>query len=301
MTSSAIPPAAPHPDSETTWADVNAGGKRVPFGRLTDPATLDLSVIVPAYNEEERLPKMLDETLSYLRSKLPNNAYEVIVVDDGSKDGTIYVVEDYMRNHSEIPLRLLRMQRNGGKGAAVRTGMLAASGRKCLMVDADAATVFEEVDKLNASMNDVAVGSRVHLRTTKRDMLRSLVSYVFHLLVVLIGGVKGVEDTQCGFKLYSRRAARAAFIGQKLSRWAFDVENLYRVQMAGMKVEEVPVRWTEVPGSKLSVVKATLNMAWDMCRMRYHYVSGSWSLPNQITPNGGAADGDDESSTMTSS
>lgn len=298
MTSSIIPPAPPHPDSETTWADVNAGGKRVAFGRLTEPATLDLSVIVPAYNEEERLPKMLDETLAYLCSKLRSDAYEVIVVDDGSKDGTIYVVEDYIRKHADVPLRLLRMQRNGGKGSAVRAGMLAASGKKCLMVDADAATVFEEVDKLNETSSDVAVGSRVHLRTTKRDVLRSLFSFVFHLLVVLIGGVKGVEDTQCGFKLYSRRAARAAFIGQKLSRWAFDVENLFRVQMAGMKVEEVPVRWTEVPGSKLSVVKATLNMGWDMCRMRYHYVSGSWSLPNRIDPK--VADGDDESTTKSS-
>lgn len=256
---------------------------------------VDLSVVVPAYNEEARLPGMLDETLSYLEARRSPFSYEVIVVDDGSRDRTASIAFEYASRR----VRVHMMAQNAGKGAAVRAGMLSARGRRMLMADADAATAFDDVERLEAALGDgadVAVGSRAHLRDggvvedggegkgkggrvhTGRDGLRSFVSWVFNLVVVYVGGVSGCRDTQCGFKLYSRRAARVAFEGQHLDRWAFDVENLYRVQAAGLKVVEVPVRWSEVPGSKLSVVKATINMMWDMLRMRYHYTVGSWTV-----------------------
>lgn len=307
---------SPHPDCESTFVDPAKPDLRMPFPDLSSDPTIDLSVIVPAYNEQLRLPGMLDETLTYLAHRRTTSvalvstnpfSYELIVVDDGSDDATADVVLPYVTTHSTEHVRLLRMARNSGKGAAVRRGMMSARGRYVLMADADAATVFDDLELLEqavATGSDVAIGSRIHLRTSSprssntttslpnrqvqstdhrgkgRDALRSFVSFIFNLFVVYIGGVSGLRDTQCGFKLYSRHAARIAFEGQHLSRWAFDVENMYRLQCAGMSVTEVAIRWTEVPGSKLSIVKATINMAWDMLRMRYHYVTGSWPHPS---------------------
>lgn len=325
----------PHPHCETSFEDPLDPGKRHAFGKLSEVASIDLTVVVPAYNEEHRLPTMLDEALGYLErrrhetlaaassssaSKQQNGfSYEVIVVDDGSRDQTVDVATRYVQTYSTERVRVLRMRRNSGKGAAVRQGVLCARGTHILMADADAATTFEDVELLEHVIGDgieVAIGSRAHLRSQSnldqssssqssktissseksnvktvkssaeanksqgRDALRSFVSFIFNLLVLVVGGVSGIRDTQCGFKLYTRRAARVAFEGQRLARWAFDVENLYRVQKAHLSVVEVPVHWTEVPGSKLSVVKATINMAWDMFRMRFRYLTGSWALPS---------------------
>lgn len=273
-----------------TFTDPDDQGKPIPFPTLADEPTLDLSVIIPAYNEEARLPSMLSETLTYLqnRSKRSSFTYELIIVDDGSHDSTPSIVMAHSRQHSTDRVRLLRQIPNAGKGAAVRAGMISARGRTTLMADADAATVFSDLENLEDALAmgaDVAVGSRTHLKNSSstsqvdRSPLRAFVSMVFHLLVVLVAGVSGIGDTQCGFKLYNRRATRVAFEDQHLERWAFDIENLYRVQRAGLRVVEVGVRWTEVPGSKLSVVKATINMAFDMLRMRFHYMTGRWKLP----------------------
>lgn len=267
-------------------------GTFVPFPSLYAPASIDLSVIVPAYNESERLPAMLDEALRVLISRSDHAvdasgtpfSFEVIVVDDGSRDNTVEIAHGYTLRYSAERVRVLRLERNQGKGAAVRKGVLAARGARVLMADADGATVFTEVLRLEeaASRADVAIGSRTHLKgrgaEEGRSALRGFVSTVFNLCVIYIAGVVGLRDTQCGFKLYSREAAVVAFAGQHLDRWAFDVENMYRVQKAGMRVVEVPVQWTEVPGSKLSVVKATVNMVIDMLRMRFAYSFGQWTL-----------------------
>lgn len=220
-------------------------------------------------------------------------------MDDGSRDATAATARRFAVERGERDrVRVVRLERNCGKGGAVRAGMLLARGRYMLMADADAATVFEEVERLEEAMAgggvDVAVGSRVHLRgkgvKEGRGWLRGFLSMVFSWVVVYIGGVVALGDTQCGFKLYSREAARVAFVGQRLRRWAFDVENLYRVQKVGMTVVEVPVRWTEVPGSKLSVVRATLNMILDMVKMRYMYVTGRWRVDVEEGPMEGKGD-----------
>jgi dolichyl-phosphate beta-glucosyltransferase len=274
---------------ESTFADPSQPpGTRVPFPSLFAPPSVDLSVIVPAYNEAARLPAMLDEALAFLSARHASNpaaTFEVIVVDDGSGDATAEVAHRYCLRHTAELVRVLRLAENCGKGAAVRRGMLVARGARVLMADADAATLFSDLTKLEIAQQvaDVAVGSRNHLKgrgaAEGRSALRGFVSTVFNLFVVYVAGVRGIKDTQCGFKLYSREAARVAFDGQQLDRWAFDVENMFRVQQAGMRVVEVPVQWTEVPGSKLSVVKATANMVVDMLRMRVFYTAGQWTLP----------------------
>lgn len=287
----------PHRGSEQTYEDPLQPGTYLPFPSLSSPPTLDLSIVVPAYNEQARLPAMLNEALVYLesrstRSTNPPFTWELLIVDDGSRDATATIATDYVRKYGTEKIRLLRMARNSGKGAAVRQGMLSTRGRYLLMADADAATVFDELEKLEEVISnpdvDVCIGSRVHLRgrgsAEGRGFLRGFVSMVFNLFVVYVGGVVGLADTQCGFKLYSREAARVAFTGQMLKRWAFDVENLYRVQKVGLRIVEVPVQWTEVPGSKLSVVKATINMALDMLNMRYKYLTGTWQVSPSVLP-----------------
>lgn len=256
---------------------------------LSTAATVSLSVVVPAYNEAQRLPAMLDESLSYLLSRAdaaPGFTFELIIVDDGSTDSTTHVAQKYADKYGTDRVRVIRLIQNVGKGGAVRTGVLSARGARILMADADAATVFSELAKLEAvissSAADVVIGSRQHLKgrgaAEGRSLLRGFVSTVFNLFVIHVAGVCGLHDTQCGFKLYSREAARVAFDGARLDRWAFDVENLFRVQHSGMLVVEVPVQWTEVPGSKLSIVKATINMVIDMLRMRVRYTLGHWSI-----------------------
>lgn len=277
----------PPPGSESTFIDPSLPpGQRVAFPSVYGAAETELTVVVPAYNEEKRLPQMLDEAVGYLNSRASAHSaftYEVIVVDDGSSDGTAKAALSFVSSQTAERVRLLQLSRNRGKGAAVRAGVLAARGRFVLMADADAATRFADIEKLERAVAvgaSVAIGSRTHLKGTgkSRGLLRGLASVVFNMVVVYVGGVLGIGDTQCGFKLYSRAAACVAFGGQKLDRWAFDVENLFRCQQAGLLVVEVPVAWTEVPGSKLSVVKATINMFKDMLRMRYNYVFGRWAL-----------------------
>ncbi|GAB0490573.1 hypothetical protein MMPV_001810 [Pyropia vietnamensis] len=254
---------------------------------------------------------MLDEAVDHLAAA----AYpsELLVVDDGSTDTTAELVTSYAmrRSSSHVAVRLLRQVPNAGKGAAVRAGAAAASGSWILMADADGATRFADVESLFAAVTatgaDAAVGSRAHLRgrrvtTAKagatggggadgggstdagggRDALRSFLSRCFHMVVVLLGGVRGIADTQCGFKLYSAAAAVVAFRGQQLTRWAFDVENLYRLQAAGMRVVEVPVTWTEISGSKMgSLARVGVRMLSDVVRMRWSYATGQWTLPSR--------------------
>lgn len=151
-----------------------------------------------------------------------------------------------------------------------------------LMADADAATRFSDIRKLEAAIRPdekmaVVVGSRRKSEiTTNRSFLRRFFSFGFNWYTKIVGGVYGLEDTQCGFKLYTRDAARAAFPPMKLRRWAFDVESLYLAQSAGASLYSTDVHWCEIPGSKLSVVKATINMARDIFLMRFNYMTGRW-------------------------
>eukprot|EP00188_Purpureofilum_apyrenoidigerum_P004294 Plantae.Rhodophyta-Purpureofilum_apyrenoidigerum.ctg4770.p1 GENE.Plantae.Rhodophyta-Purpureofilum_apyrenoidigerum.ctg4770~~Plantae.Rhodophyta-Purpureofilum_apyrenoidigerum.ctg4770.p1 ORF type:complete len:343 (+),score=62.56 Plantae.Rhodophyta-Purpureofilum_apyrenoidigerum.ctg4770:256-1284(+) len=283
----------PSEDSEEKFETKT--GSMMPFPSLMDPASLKLSVVVPAYNEEDRIEEMLDETIEYLQRKKRENGLtsEIIVSDDGSQDDTANVVLKYVRKYGHEQIRLLRLQVNQGKGGAVRMGILRARGEYLLMADADAATRFSDVQKLLAAVQPgeklaVIVGSR-RQSEQDRSILRRFFSLGFNLYTKVVGGVYGLEDTQCGFKLYTREAARIAFVPMRLRRWAFDVESLYLAQAGGARLESVPVRWEEKDGSKLSVVKATINMARDILKMRFNYTTGQWKTLSAAA----AAKGDD--------
>lgn len=260
--------------------------------------SLDLTVVVPAYNEEERLGVMLEEAVAHLEGGVgaqdgdnyqPPCRYEILVVDDGSKDGTQEVVVEFARKHRNPHIKIVPVHPNQGKGNAVRMGMLAGSGQWLLMADADGATKFAELVQLKRLASElidrdglcVVVGSRAHLESeavAKRSLVRNILMWGFHMAVRLLGGVRGIHDTQCGFKLFSRMSARLLFPSQHIKRWCFDVELLKNAQDLGMPIKETPVYWNEIPGSKLGVVSASLSMLKDLLRIRFAYASRMWKV-----------------------
>ena len=232
---------------------------------------ISLSVVVPAYNEESRLPGMLEE----YGAGLPGDGVEILVVDDGSRDRTSAVASEAARGDDRV--RLIRLPKNRGKGYAVRVGVLSARGARVLFADADGATPIGELRRLEAALDggaDVAIGSREAVRrapstdvVVRTSVWRRMSGRIFHQ-VVKVSGVRDIVDTQCGFKLFTAQAAGTLFPRMHVDGFAFDVELLLLAQAAGMKVAEVPVSWVHQPGSKVTVVRDGLVMAADVVRMR---------------------------------
>ncbi|KAG5341316.1 ALG5 glucosyltransferase, partial [Acromyrmex charruanus] len=267
------------------------------FPSLHDPWSVQLSVIVPAYNEEQRLPPMLDECLEYLEERRKSGlTYEVIVVSDGSTDKTVDVAHRYASKYST--LKVLNLIKNRGKGGAVRLGMLSARGSALLFADADGATKFNDLKKLDenlinvlgfdyinkpektASSDAVICGSRAHLEkeeTAKRSYFRLFLMHGFHFLVWLLC-VRGIRDTQCGFKLLTRKSARTIFEALHVERWAFDVEMLYIAQTLNIPVTEIAVNWTEIEGSKIIPFWSWLQMGRDLFFIWLRYRIGAWKI-----------------------
>ncbi|XP_025945737.1 dolichyl-phosphate beta-glucosyltransferase isoform X3 [Apteryx rowi] len=204
---------------------ITAEGRKESVPSIHDPPTRELSVVVPSYNEEDRLPLMMDEALDYLEKRQkqdPSFTYEVIVVDDGSKDQTTKVALKYCEKYGSDKVRVLSLVKNRGKGGAVRMGVFSSRGEKILMADADGATKFPDIEKVEEGLQNlqpwpnqmaISCGSRAHLEKesiAKRSYFRTLLMYGFHFLVWFLC-VKEIRDTQCGFKLLTREAAAQTF------------------------------------------------------------------------------------------
>lgn len=230
-----------------------------------------LSVVVPAYNEEARLAPSLIRMLAFFDAQ--SYPYEMLVVDDGSSDGTADVVTDLAAVH--LQLRLLTYQPNKGKGHAVRYGMLRAVGERVLFCDADLATPIEEVDKLIAALDlgaDIAIGSRDvpgSQLIKRQSIIRELGGRLINKWVQLFA-VPGIHDTQCGFKLFTRAAAQSVFRVCRLDNFAFDVEVLYiAIKRFGLKVVEVPIRWAHQEGSKVRPLRDGWRMITSVLKIRF--------------------------------
>lgn len=259
-----------------------------PYPSVFGMSELYVTFVVPAYNEESRLPSMLDETVEYLQVRQSNDpefTWEIIVVDDGSKDKTADVVLGYARQHPEV--RLLRQPRNMGKGAAVQAGCLHSRGKLILMVDADGATKISEFGALETKLLDlqkinkqvVVVGSRAHMddqTKANRTPIRQFLGLAFHILIYM-SGVRGIKDTQCGFKLFSREAAIWLFPNQHVTRWCFDPELLVIARKKKMEIAEIPVEWNEIEGSKMKV-SGMIKMALDLMRIAVFHTVGLWTI-----------------------
>jgi dolichyl-phosphate beta-glucosyltransferase len=217
-----------------------------------------LSIVVPAYNEHARLPATLEKLLA-AGPHLPLRLVEILVVDDGSTDGTVEAVQ---RIQSRTPLlRVLGNDGNRGKGYSVRNGMLEASGDWILFTDADLSTPIEELNKLyertRSSGALAAIGSRAldrDLIEIRQSRLREYSGCVFNMFMRAVTGLP-FADTQCGFKLYRADAARRIFSRQKLNGFSFDVEDLFIARQLDIPVIEVPVRWRNAEGSKVSLLR----------------------------------------------
>jgi glycosyltransferase involved in cell wall biosynthesis len=215
-----------------------------------------LSIVIPAYNESQRLPATLRRIVEWIRAG--NRDYtEVIVVDDGSTDGTAEVVQTFQRNFPCV--RVLSNPGNRGKGYAVRHGMLEARSDWILYTDADLSTPIEDFQKLQQAATDqnaeIAIGSRALDRAlvlVHQTPFREYSGRFFNLVMRLTTGLP-FRDTQCGFKLYNSAAARQIFERQKLDGFSFDVEDLFIASKLGIKTVEVPVRWSNVEGTKVSL------------------------------------------------
>jgi dolichyl-phosphate beta-glucosyltransferase len=251
---------------------------------------------VPAYNEESRLPPMMSATFAFLASWPECSAAqpaEVVVVSDGSTDGTAAAVRA-LRPPPHVSVRLLELTRNRGKGAAIRTGVLSTASAHVLMVDADGASRIEDLALLLSSLRSLppspagraCLGSRAHLSegsAASRSLARTLLMRAFHLFVGLLCS-RAIRDTQCGFKLFDRRAADLLFGALHLDRWAFDVELVALAEALGVALGEVGVGWEEVGGSKLDTGKVALawnavGMLRDMLCVRVCYAAGLWKVP----------------------
>lgn len=246
---------------------------------LASDATLALSVVVPCFNEESRLPDLLNAAVPYLETHFPGD-WEILVVDDGSSDSTVDVALAHARQDNTAAIRCCKFVQNRGKGGAVTFGMNHARGRHILFADADNASDFTAVSDLVAAAQEprsVAIGSRAHLVNTdaviKRSALRNALMRAFHLLVYSFG-VRTVRDTQCGFKLFTRAAAQAVFPYMHTEGWIFDVEALLIAQRKGIPIREIAISWHEVTGSKIDIARDSIKMAVDLVAMRFAYLFG---------------------------
>eukprot|EP01016_Furgasonia_blochmanni_P056622 TRINITY_DN968_c0_g1_i2.p1 TRINITY_DN968_c0_g1~~TRINITY_DN968_c0_g1_i2.p1 ORF type:complete len:305 (+),score=104.14 TRINITY_DN968_c0_g1_i2:184-1098(+) len=244
----------------------------------------DLSLVVPAYNEEKRVGSMLAETLPFFDKK--NLKYEVIIVNDASKDKTSEVVLESFKKHGKrVEYRLVEYPINKGKGGAVRMGMLVARGDYILMLDADGATKIDDFDKCfdklkSIQQRDTAIitGSRnqiVEEAKAERSFIRKILGFVSNFIITVICGVK-LKDTQCGFKIFTQKTAQKIFYPIHLERWAFDVEIFILANHFNIPYAEVPVNWRDVEGSHLNVITASITMARDFVLVRLLYLLGLW-------------------------
>lgn len=229
----------------------------------------ELSIVVPAYDEAERLGPTLRRILDDLARR--EKAAEVLVVDDGSEDGTAEVA----RGFAAEGVRLLVHGTNRGKGAAVRTGLAASRGRRVLITDADLSTPIEDLDVLEPHLADaeLVLGSRAVAAsriTERQPFYREWMGRTFNLLV-RAAGVRGVRDTQCGFKLVDGEAARRLAAVMTVDRFAYDVEMVYLARRLGYRIREVGVRWANSPDSRVHPVFDSLSMLRDLLRMRWRH------------------------------
>ncbi len=224
-----------------------------------------LSVIIPAFNEELRLPATLHSVYEFLQGS--NRDFEIVVVDDGSHDATADVVDEFAKAHSQV--RLISYQPNQGKGHAVRMGMLAATGDLLLIDDADGSSPIEEVTRLEAGIAsgaDLVIGSRAKPDSTRKvEALahRKFIGNTFNAIVQHML-LPGLYDTQCGFKLFKADVGKDIFSVSQINGYGFDVEILFIARLRGYKTEETAINWHNVAGSKVNVLVDSPKMLFDV-------------------------------------
>ncbi len=235
-----------------------------------------LSVVIPAYNEEKRMPKTLKSVLGFLSVQAYTS--EIIVVDDASSDNTYDLVKKIDFRKSKTDLKILQHAYNKGKGAAVRTGVLASEGDYILFMDADNSTDISEIKKLLPFIKsyNIIIGSRYLNKNSvkiKQPLLRRVISRLGNQFIKLFLKLN-YADTQCGFKLFEAQTAKKIFSKITINRWGFDIEILFIAKNFGYKVKEVPVDWYDSPNSQLRSGKAAYNTLKELIKIKSNYKKG---------------------------
>lgn len=240
-----------------------------------------ISVVIPAYNEAERILPTVGAIAAYMSGR--TEPWELIVADDGSKDNTVQLLKEL----ELVNMTVLVAEQNGGKGKAVRRGVMAARGDFILFADADQSTPIEQFEMLLGPVNNgqfgIAVGSRAELSAeeTKKSLLRQAISKGLHIVVRFGFRIK-VKDTQCGFKLFRRDVALDLFGRQLMDGFSFDLELLYLASKMGYRTIEVPVEWIDAPGSKVDARRVSLSFMVDLCKIRYNDLRGWYALEPRV-------------------
>jgi dolichyl-phosphate beta-glucosyltransferase len=247
--------------------------------------TPDISIVIPAFEEEARVGDSIERILSYLRDV--SARAELIVVDDGSKDRTAEVAESAFKSAGEIATKVIRYDQNRGKGFAVKTGLLAATAPIALFSDADLSTPIEEmpklVDPIRNGEYDLTFGSRALDRSligTHQPWRREQGGKVFNLVVRTLTGM-AFWDTQCGFKAFNMTKFRSLLDRMQIDRFGFDVEFLYVAQIHGLRLKEVPVRWNNDERSKVSVIRDSARMFKEVTEIRRNAKRGVYNHDRQ--------------------
>jgi glycosyltransferase involved in cell wall biosynthesis len=242
----------------------------------------EISLVVPAFDEATRLNKPLEQIFEYFRSE--NVAAEVIVVDDGSSDGTGDVARAQFEKHSAIESRVIRYSPNRGKGYAVRVGLKEARAPIALFSDADLSSPIDEmpklVDPIRAHEFDVTFGSRALDRSligTHQPWRREQGGKIVNFIIRKMSGLQ-FADTQCGFKAFNMARFRPLLDVMTIDRFGFDVEFLFVAKNHGLRLAEVPVRWNNVEGSKVSAIRDTRRMFSELAQIRQNAKNGTYDL-----------------------
>lgn len=236
-----------------------------------------LSVVIPAYNEEKRILRALKHVHGYLSKYLKK--FEIIVVSDGSRDNTVKIVADFVKNHKNT--RFVELRVNKGKGAAVRKGVLTAKEDWVLVTDADLSTPIEELPQLAAQCNDnqIIYGSRYLDKgklLVKQPLLRQFIGRLGNFVIRVFFGLK-FADTQCGFKLFDRKIVGRLFRNAQINRWGWDIEILVIGNLLGFNIVEVPVSWRHEKGSRFRAIKGLFETFMEVLRIRNNIRRGVYS------------------------
>jgi dolichyl-phosphate beta-glucosyltransferase len=244
----------------------------------------EISIVIPAFDEQERLGDSLREIQDYIQSTSLNT--EIIVVDDGSRDRTVDEAQSILSERTEIPFRVIKYEKNRGKGYAVRTGLAAANANIALFSDADLSTPIDElpklVDPIRKGEFDVTFGSRALDRTligTHQPWRREQGGKVMNFVIRTMSRLP-FSDTQCGFKAFNMQKFRPLLDVMTVDRFGFDVEFLFIASLHKLRLKEIPVRWNNVEGSKVNVVRDTRRMFFELAQIRKNARHGVYNLNN---------------------
>jgi dolichyl-phosphate beta-glucosyltransferase len=234
-----------------------------------------ISIVIPVYNEEQRIASFLEDVIAFLHAAAFE--YELILVDDGSRDGTVQTIEAILSSALAGKYEIVSLPRNQGKGGALRRGMLHARGEYVFFLDADGSTSIRELEPFCAALKPgcdvyIAVRTKKHEAPFKRRFF----GYGYIYLANALLGAR-VSDFTCGFKCYSRTAAQTIFMRQRLNNWSFDAEDLFLARKFGFAVQEIPVYWKHVGGSKVRVLKNVLVCGLDLLRIRWNDLRGKYA------------------------